>query len=280
MPKFAVAQFHPDPSPAENLRLLDGFAAHAADEGADLLIAPEGALVRFLDDVDAPVRAAEPLTGPFVTGLRDLSRRYGITVAAGTFTVNGPGGRVHNTLAVAQAGELVAAYRKVHLYDAFSFLESDRIAPGSDVPPVIEISGVRVGFATCYDLRFPELFRLMQADGADVIALASAWVAGPFKEEHWSTLLKARAIENTCYVVASDQVGPKGIGRSSAYDPMGLQLLDLGSADGAVGLVDVSPERLAEVRRTLPAITHRRFGVERIAHEPAGPADLEVARHA
>jgi len=269
MPIFAVAQFQPDPSPVENLRLLDDLAARAAAQGADLLLAPEGASVRFLDDVDAPVRTAEPLDGPFVTGLCGLSRRHGITIAAGTFTTNGAGGRVHNTLVVAQEGRVVAAYRKVHLYDAFSFLESDRVAPGSDTPPVVEINGLRVGFATCYDLRFPELFRLMVADGAQVIALASAWVAGPVKEEHWATLLKARAIENTCYVVAADQIGPKGIGRSSAYDPMGLQLLDLGTAEVEVGVVSLSAERLAEVRRTLPSNTHRRFAIERIAHPPA-----------
>lgn len=269
MPVFAIAQFHPDPSPAENLRLLDDLAGRAAAGGADMLLAPEGASVRFLDDADAPVRTAEPLDGPFVTGLCALSRRYGITIAAGTFTSNGAGGRVQNTLVVAQQGAVVAAYRKVHLYDAFSFVESERIAPGSDVPPVIDIGGVRVGFATCYDLRFPELFRLMVADGAEVIALASAWVAGPVKEEHWATLLKARAIENTCYVLAADQVGPKGIGRSSAYDPMGLALADLGTADGALGFVSVLPERLAQVRAVLPSNSHRRFAVDRIVRDPA-----------
>jgi predicted amidohydrolase len=127
---------------------------------------------------------------------------------------------------------------------------------------VIDIDGVTVGFATCYDLRFPELFRVLQSEGAQVLALASAWVKGPLKEEHWLTLLRARAIENTCYMVAADQSGRAGIGRSAAFDPFGLPLLDLGSGDTGYGLVDVSSERLAEVRKILPSTAHQRFHID------------------
>ena len=156
-------------------------------------------------------------------------------------------------------------------------------------PPVIEIDGLAVGFATCYDLRFPELFRVLQSSGAQVLALASAWVKGPLKEEHWLTLLRARAIENTCYMVAADQSGRAGIGRSAAFDPFGLPLLDLGNADSGYGLVDVSPDRLAEVRKVLPAtsasaLPHRAGtsrgrsvrgsgGWDEIRHRPTAGAD-------
>ena len=120
---------------------------------------------------------------------------------------------------------------------------------------------VQVGFATCYDLRFPELFRSLVSRGAQVLALPAAWVSGPMKEEHWFTLLRARAIENTCYVLGADQVGRRIIGRSAAFDPMGLPLLDLGTAQEAVGLVDIDLDRLAEVRELLPSLSHRRFSV-------------------
>jgi predicted amidohydrolase len=179
---------------------------------------------------------------------------------------------VHNTLAVLSDGRVAAAYRKVHLYDAFSFVESDTVSPGDGAPPVVEIGGVPVGFATCYDLRFPELFRVLQAGGAQVLAIASAWVRGPLKEEHWMTLLRARAIENVSYVVAADQIGRAGIGRSAAFDPFGLPLLDLGIADPGFATVDVLPERVAEVREMLPAAGHTRFAIDPAPHAVRSPA--------
>ena len=121
-------------------------------------------------------------------------------------------------------------------------------ADGAAPVPIIELDGLRIGLATCYDLRFPELFRALSARGVDVLALASAWASGSGKEDHWITLLRARAIENTSYVVAADQMGSGCIGRSAAFDPFGLPLLDLGYAAPALGFVDVRRPRLDEVR--------------------------------
>ncbi len=259
MLRIAVGQFAPGPDPAENLDRIGGLATRAADGGAGLLVLPEGSLVEFVDDSTGSGRCAEPLDGPFATGLATLSQRHGLVIAAGSFTPAGD--RVANTLIIAGAGRVLAGYTKVHLYDAFSFLESDMVTAGDEAPPVIDIDGVLVGFATCYDLRFPELFRSLVSRGAQVLALPAAWVSGPLKEEHWFTLLRARAIENTCYTVGADQVGRRIIGRSAAFDPMGLPLLDLGTARDAVGFVEVDPDRLAEVRALLPSLTHRRFAV-------------------
>jgi predicted amidohydrolase len=273
--RIAVSQFEPGTDPAANADYLVRAAARAAADGAALLLAPEGSIVSFLTDPDAPRRAAQPLDGPFVSALAAASLEHGITIAAGTFVPDPDSDRVHNTLVVLAAGGVIAAYRKIHLYDAFSFVESDSVAPGEMSPPVIEIDGLAVGFATCYDLRFPELFRVLQSSGAQVLALASAWVKGPLKEEHWLTLLRARAIENTCYMVAADQSGRAGIGRSAAFDPFGLPLLDLGNADSGYGLVDVSPDRLAEVRKVLPATRHQRFHIE---PEPAVAVRARIGR--
>lgn len=258
--RIAVAQFQPDPDPAVNADRLGEFAATAAGRGADLLLAPEGSLVDFLSDPTATKRAAQPVDGPFATALVEASEQHGITVAAGSFVPTGE--RVFNSLLIAQHGALVAEYRKLHLYDAFSYAESDTVAAGEALPPVVEIGGLQVGFATCYDLRFPELFRTLVDGGAQVLALASAWVRGPLKEEHWLTLLRARAIENTAYVVAADQSGKAGIGRSAAFDPAGLPLLDLGAADSALGIVDIDPLRVEEVRRVNPALTNRRLQID------------------
>ncbi len=268
--RIAVGQFDSDPDPVANAQRIARLAERASGDGAALLLAPEGSLVNFLDDPNASGRAAEPLDGPFVEALHEASAASGIAIAAGTFVPDEKSGRVHNTLVVSRNGRLLAAYRKIHLYDAFSFVESETVAPGGESPPVVEIDGVRVGFATCYDLRFPELFRVLQQAGADVFAIASAWVRGPLKEEHWLTLLRARSIENTCYVVAADQIGRLGIGRSAAFDPMGLPMLDLGTADPGYGTVDADPARLAEVRNALPCIGHARF---RIDPEPGPTPD-------
>ncbi len=259
--RIAITQFDPGPDPAANAEHLVAQARKAAADGADLLLAPEGSLVSFLEDPSAPGRAAQPLDGPFVAALARASDELGIAIAAGTFVPDPGSSRVHNTLAVLSGGRVVAAYRKIHLYDAFSFLESDQISPGMQPPPVVEIAGVQVGFATCYDLRFPELFRVLQNAGAQVLAVASAWVRGPFKEEHWLTLLRARAIENVCYVVAADQVGRAGIGRSAAFDPFGLPMLDLGIARPGYAVVEATGARVDEVREVLPATRHTRFEI-------------------
>ncbi len=273
--RIALLQFNPTSDPAQNAAQVVAAAERAADDGAALLLTPEGSLVSFLTDPGAPARAAEPEDGPFATSVMRASARTGVVIAAGSFVPDPESGRVHNTLLVARDGALAATYRKIHLYDAFSFLESESVASGPLPPPVIDVDGLRIGLATCYDLRFPELFRVLQRAGADVLALASAWVRGPLKEEHWLTLLRARAIENTCYVVAADQIGPAGIGRSAAFDPFGLPLLDLGTADPGYGLVDCSPDRVAEVRRILPAVSHQRFV---IAETPSPSALDDVQR--
>lgn len=259
--RIAIAQFAPTAEPAANGATLTDLAGRAADGGARLMLAPEGSITDFLTDPAATTRDAQPMDGPFVTGLLDASSRHNIAIAAGTFVPGADGAKVANTLVVADRGELRAAYRKIHLYDAFAFVESDTVEAGTQTPPVLDFDGISVGFATCYDLRFPELFRVLRSAGADVLALASAWVIGPGKEEHWLTLLRARAIENTAYVVASDQVGRKGIGRSAAFDPFGLPLLDLGTADPAVGFVDTDAGRIAEVRKVLPSGENIRFEI-------------------
>jgi predicted amidohydrolase len=176
------------------------------------------------------------------------------------------GGLVYNTVVAYDAtGQLVAAYRKIHLFDALGQRESDTVAPGAELV-VAELADLKVGILTCYDVRFPELARALTMRGADLIAIPAGWAAGLFKEEHWVTLVRARAIENTIWVAAAGQVpdpdepatkAPTGVGRSLLVDPMGTARLDLGSSAGvSVGVVDT--DVTAKVRSILPCLSHRR----------------------
>ena len=251
--RIAVSQFSPGTDTAANAAELVAAAARAAGDGAALLLAPEGSIVSFLTDPAAPGRAAQPLDGPFVSTLATAS-----TAAwdcdRGRHLRPGPG--VGPRAQYARRRPRRRGHRGVPENPSVRRVLLRRIGfdrCGAERPPVIEIDGVAVGFATCYDLRFPELFQGAAVRGR---ARARARVRvgkGPLKEEHWLTLLRARAIENTCYMVAADQSGRAGIGRSAAFDPFGLPLLDLGSTDISYGLVDVSSERVAEVRKSCPA---------------------------
>lgn len=208
---------------------------------------------------DGPLaEQAEPLDGPFVGALAEAAAARGAHVACGVWEVSPDPERVYNTLVVlGPDGRRVGAYRKLHLFDALAVRESDRMLPGDAAPPVIEIGDVRVGVAICYDLRFPELFRDLAARGAEVVVVPSAWYAGPLKEDHWLTLLRARAIETTCYVAGADLTGPPFSGRSAVFDPFGVPVGDAGESSGLLR-VRVDAARVREVREKLPTLRHRR----------------------
>ena len=256
--KIAVSQFTPTSDPAANLERIRDAAHRAADERARIFVAPEYAIGRT-EDPSAPLEPiAQGLDGAFATTLADLSGRLGLVIVAGSLTP-APEGRVHNTLLVAAGGSITDTYTKIHLYDAFSFSESDRIHPGEVRPTVITVDGVRIGLATCYDLRFPELFRALAADGAELTLVPAEWAPGPMKEDHWLTLLRARAIENTMAVIGVDSCG-KGVavGRSATFGADGAQLMDLGAGE-KLGFVDVDMDEVRRVRESNPSLRNRRM---------------------
>lgn len=223
-------------------------------------------------DPDTPLAGvAEPLDGPFVQALAKLAGDIEATLVAGMFETAGDG-LVYNTLvALGRDGDLAGHYRKIHLYDAFGYRESDRIAGGTDDPVLLTVGEHRVGLMTCYDLRFPELSRTLATQGADVLAIPAAWVRGPLKEDHWRTLLKARAIENTCYVAAAAQNGSAYCGQSMLVDPLGVVVSALGEQTGhCTG--EVESDRIKDVRRRNPTLAHRRFGVVRRPVGVEGPS--------
>ena len=257
MLKVALGQFAVCPTWEENAQTSLGLMARAQANGADLLVLPEGILARDITDPDIVKRTAQPLDGPFVSRLLDSSRDSQMTTM---MCVHSPASddRIWNTLIAIRDGQLIAQYRKLHLYDAFSVKESQNVMPGSEVPPLVEVAGLKVGLMTCYDLRFPELARRLVVDGAEVLVLPAAWVRGPLKEMHWKVLVTARALENTAYMVATGECGARNIGHSMVVDPLGVVIASAGEAPTLL-FAELDPARLAHARKELPVLQNRRF---------------------
>jgi len=258
----AVAQFAPVADEAANLDTIARLAREAAARGAALIAFPEYSA--YFDGAPGPGwRAhAQSLDGAFVTALAALAEELDVTLVAGMIEPASDDVRVRNTIvAVAPRVGVVACYRKLHLYDAFGAQESEWIEPGEITEPdVFAWDGFTVGMQTCYDVRFPEVTRRIVDAGADLVIVPAEWVRGPLKEQHWRTLVIARALENTIYVAAPGQTPPIGIGSSLIVDPMGIALASLGEAE-SVAVAAVDPERIASVRAVNPALALRRFRV-------------------
>lgn len=270
--RVSLVQFAASTDTSDNLAAIGRLVSDAAASQPDLVVLPEACMHDF-GPPDMPLGpVAEPLDGEFVSGLAQLARAHGVHLVAGVIERSADPQRPYNTLvALGPDGEVTGRYRKLHLYDSFGFRESDKLLPGElgsgpgggtdSGVTAVDVAGIRLGLLTCYDLRFPELSRAIIDAGADVLCVPSAWVRGPLKEDHWDTLVRARAIENTAYVAAAAQCGKKYCGRSVLADPMGVAVSALGETEG-VASGEVREERLAEVRKTNPALEHRRFRVE------------------
>ena len=264
MVQVAVAQFAPGQDKARNQRSVAELTARAASAGARVVLFPEYTMFTAPRTDHRYVEAAEALDGPFLSEVADTARREGVHLVLGVNEFEGADStHFTNTLvALSPKGERVALYRKIHLYDAFGVKESDVVAPGPiEEPQTFVIDDVVFGMQTCYDLRFPEVTRRIADAGAHVVLLAAQWVPGPLKEDHWRTLARARAIENTVYVAASGQATPTGAGNSMVIDPMGTALTSLGEQTFEIALAQVSADRVVEVRDTNPALAMRRFSV-------------------
>ena len=259
---IAVAQFAPGDDTAKNLADIRTLATRAADRGARLVVFPEYSSFFVAELGPRSVAAAEPLDGSFATALSALAAELGIHLVAGMLETTADAARFSNTLVAFDAtGTLVAKYRKIHLYDAFGQKESDWVMAGPiEDPETFALGSLTVGLQTCYDIRFPEVTRRIVDAGADIVLLPSEWVRGPLKEQHWRTLVTARALENTVYIAAADQAPPIGAGNSMVVDPMGVELVTIGEQTD-VALAWISPIRIAQVRDVNPALALRRFGV-------------------
>lgn len=270
--RVAIAQFTANLDPGVNREEIRKLTADAASGGAELAVFPEAAARDFGPPGEPLAPVAEPLDGPFVSTLAQLGRKHRLVIVAGMLeSIEGSRTHVHNTVvAVGPDGDLLGAYRKLHLFDAFGQRESATIRPGDGRTLCLEHGGLRFGVLTCYDLRFPELARVLVDQGAGVLVVPAAWFHGPLKEDHWVTLARARAIENTSYLVGAGQVGNVYCGRSLVVDPLGVVVAGLGDRPG-VAVAEIDPERIAEVRARLPSLQHRRFSVQLRQPPPGEP---------
>ena len=262
--RIALAQILSGTDPSDNLAMVDEYTRRAADSGARLVLFPEATMCRFGVPL-APV--AEPLDGPWASGVRAIAERAGIVVVAGMFTP-AEDGRVTNTLIATGAGAdgfIDAHYDKIHLYDAFGFAESKTVAPGHE-PVVITVDGVTVGLTLCYDVRFPELYVELAERGAQLITVHASWGSGPGKLDQWTLLARARAIDTTGYVAAVGQgypsdeqvasLGPTGVGGSLVASRVGVVLVSAG-ADPQLLVADLDLEAGRKLRETVAVMNNR-----------------------
>ena len=247
--RVAAGQFAVTPEWQVNAQRCVALMRSAAEAGTSLLVLPEALLARSDTDPDMSVKSAQPLDGGFMQLLKAQSRNDSVTTV---LTIHTPSreGRARNTLVVLREGEVIAHYHKLHLYDAFSIQESKRVDAGDVLPPLIEVEGYKLALT-------------LALQGADILALPAAWVRGPLKEHHWSTLLAARALDTTCYIVASGECGARNIGQSRIIDPLGVTLAGA-TAEPQLIVSDIQREHLLNVRHQLPVLVNRRFALPQL----------------
>lgn len=252
----------------DNLQAAAQLLTQAAQQQAKLVVLPENFAMMGLQP-DDKISAQEPFgNGPIQQFLSDQARRYGIWIVAGTIPINADAGRVYNTcLVFDDHGNCIARYDKIHLFDVIinkgseEYRESTTVKAG-DAAMVIDSPVGKLGLSVCYDIRFPELFRLMFNQGAQIFTVPAAFTV-PTGQAHWEILLRSRAIENFCYVIAAAQTGThsnsrKTYGHSMIIDPWGKILTQLPEATGVI-TTDIDLDYLKQVRANIPVAEHQRI---------------------
>ncbi|HVB73485.1 MAG TPA: carbon-nitrogen hydrolase family protein [Ktedonobacteraceae bacterium] len=264
--KTAVVQLNSRDNPAENLSKVELFLDRAADMGAEFAALPE--FWSYLGPYSGFDAAAQTIPGPFIERLQEKARRYRMIVHGGSIIERHPQlpGKFYNTSTlINRDGEIAARYRKIHLFDVNlangeKHYESDRVVPGNDIVTA-EIDGITFGLTICYDLRFPELYRLLALRGAQVLLVPAGFTLHTGRD-HWEVLLRARAIENLCYVVAPAHVGSyppnrQCFGRSMIVDPWGLVLAQAPDVPTVV-MMEIDLEQIGRARAQIPCLENRR----------------------
>ena len=211
-------------------------------------------------------KIAEKISGNFVSTLSNSAKQNRINIVATLYEIintNDKNHKVFDTgVIINELGKLQSIYRKVHLYDALGFKESKKLLAGSIIEKPSKTSVGKLGLLICYDMRFPEISRILTVNGANILVSPSAWVAGFMKREHWEIMVRARAIENGVYVLAPNQVGNIYCGHSMAIDPFGSTIVDMENREG-IEFIDIDSSKIDTTRRTLPLLMNRRTDVYR-----------------
>jgi predicted amidohydrolase len=262
----AVVQMLVDDNRDENLAAATRLVRDAAAAGAHLVVLPE--VVDYMGPNEGVAEIKSAIPGPVSDQFADLAGELGIWLLAGSIheAIDGDDRTYNTSLLFSPEGVEIARYRKIHLYDVqipgqVDALESATTAGGTDIVTA-DIAGHTAGLAICYDIRFPELFRALADEGAELVFLPAAFTLFTGKD-HWEVLIRARAIENQCYMLASgqqgrDKQGRTTYGRSMIVDPWGTVLAVAPDGDGfAMATLDF--DRLAKIRRELPSLANRRL---------------------
>jgi predicted amidohydrolase len=261
--RAACVQFNSSPSKAENLERMEPLVARAAATGADLVLLPEK--WNGLGSHEILLDVAESLEGgETVEAMSGWARTHGITLVGGSIAERRDGReKLSNTSVVFDPeGEIAAVYRKIHMFDVevggVVYRESASEEPGEG-PMSCEVEGWKLGLTVCYDLRFPELYRILAVEGAEAVTIPAAFTLFTGKD-HWELLLRARAVENQCYVLAANQwgvvEGKASYGRSSIVDPWGVVLAQAPDEDCVVA-AELDRAHLERIRASLPSLANR-----------------------
>jgi predicted amidohydrolase len=263
--RVAAVQLNSREDKRANLAAADRLTRAAAADGAELVVLPEKWTV--LGSGEHLRAGAEPLDGPAIAWARDTARELGIDLIAGSIAERLPGGEMlaNTSVHAGPDGEIHAVYRKIHMFDVevdgVVYRESEHEQPGEEIVTSTAANGVSLGLSVCYDLRFPELYRILALRGARVIVIPSAFTLATTRD-HWEPLLRARAIENQAFVVAANQIGEhppryRSGGRSLIVDPWGVVLAQAPDNVGHI-VAELDLERQDQIRHDLPALANRR----------------------
>jgi len=261
--KVAIVQFKASINKETNLKKIIDYITKAAEKKATLVAFPEFMMFYTNSSQTSKQLAnlAETITGNFISTIAKSAKENHIDVVGSFYEKSIKKDRVYDTsFVIEKSGKIISTYRKIHLYDALGFRESDKMVKGSKIAKPVSTSIGKIGMMICFDLRFPEMSRSLAVAGSEILIAPSAWVKGNMKEEHWITINKTRAIENGCYVIAPDQVGNIYCGRSLVIDPYGKILLDMKKKQG-IGYVNVELKNVKRIRKILPLLKNRRTDV-------------------
>jgi len=266
--RAAIVQMKSSEEKEHNLAYSVKLINEAAKRKARLICFPEFQMAYSPAEqkTESLHRIAEKISGNFVSTLSNSARQNKINVVATMYeiiTTNEKSQKVFDTgIIIDELGKVQSIYRKVHLYDALGFKESKKLLAGSIIEKPSKTSVGNLGLLICYDMRFPEISRILTVNGANILVSPSAWVAGFMKKVHWEVMVKARAIENGVYVIAPNQVGNIYCGHSMAIAPFGGTILDMKNRQG-IEYIDIDTTKIDTTRRTLPLLMNRRTDVYR-----------------
>lgn len=258
--KISLVQAKSDTDKSSTLIKIQEFVKKAAEQRSDLVVFPEIFMFYSPPEENNDIRSmkAEFLNGEYVKKIKEICKENEMNLVVGVYEKIKGKSKIYNTIIyVDRTGEIKITYRKTHLYDAFNFRESDIYEASDNDFPTFELGHFKLGLMVCYEIRFPEIARTIALKGVDAILVPSAWVRGYNKEDQWLTLVKARAMENTVYVLTSNQIGNVFTGISAASDPLG-NIITRASEEEEMITLEIRKDRIENVRKILPLMEQRR----------------------